>query len=268
MQSPQAFLGLTIASLAGVAVLLVAVIIWISLRFYNENARMTQETSELHARMGETMTQVLTLSQATNERALTYLEQSNQVVPITQQEISRQVREETQKVVTEATTQICDSVERVMSSLLKEIAAQMGPRHRGVDSPELQAHIQPLAEGRLGDGVVDYQFVDGWDVIRWQGQINSSTYERVARATCDILNDLGDQGERRVLLDLTQVPAISAGAAAAVAEVRSHARDMRQTLRLISGTRQRSQDLAQFLGGNGHGDGGQVFDSRETALAA
>ena len=52
MQSPQAFLGLTIASLAGLAVLLVAVIIWISLRFYNENARMTQETSELHARMG------------------------------------------------------------------------------------------------------------------------------------------------------------------------------------------------------------------------
>src|SRR5207237_4213269 len=115
MQSPQAFLGLTIASLAGLAVLLVAVIIWISLRFYNENARMTQETSELHARMGETMTQVLTLSHATNERALTYLEQANQIVPITQQEISRQAREETQKVVTEATSQTCDSGERDMA---------------------------------------------------------------------------------------------------------------------------------------------------------
>ena len=110
--------------------------------------------------------------------------------------------------------------------------------------------------------------MDGWDVIRWQGQINSQTYERVARATCEILNDLGDQGERRVLLDLTQVPLISAGAAAAVAEVRTHARDLRQTLRLISGTRQRSQELAQFLGGNGHGEGSHVFDCRETALAA
>lgn len=268
MQSPQTFLGLTIASLAVLAVLLVAVIIWISLRFYNENARITQETSELHARMGETMTQVLTLTQATNDRALTYLEQSNQIVPMTQQEISRQVREETQKVVTDATAQICDSVERVMSSLLKEIAAQIGPRRGGADSPELQAHAYALAEGRPGDGVVDYQFVDGWDVIRWQGQINSHTYERVARATCEILNDLGDQGERRVLLDLTQVPVISAGAAAAVAEVRSHARDLRQTLRLVSGTRQRSQELAQFLGGNGHGDGSPVYDSRETALAA
>ena len=143
---------------------------------------------------------------------------------MTQQEISRQVREETQQVVTEATAQICDSVERVMSSLLKEIAAQMGPRRGEAETPELQAHYQPLAEGRMSDGVVDYQFVDGWDVIRWQGQINSNTYERVARATCDILNDLGDQGERRVLLDLTQVPVVSAGAAAAVAEVRSHAR--------------------------------------------
>ena len=109
---------------------------------------------------------------------------------------------------------------------------------------------------------------DGWDVIRWQGQINGSTYERVARATCEILNDLGDQGERRVLLDLTQVPVVSAGAAAAVAQVRGYARDLCQTLRVISGTRQRSQDLARFLGGNGHGEGGQVFDSRETALVA
>jgi hypothetical protein len=264
MHMPQAFLGLTIASLAALAVILVAVIIWISLKFYNENARITQETSELHSRMGETMTQVLTLTHATNERALTYLEQSNQVVPMTQHEISRQVREETQKVVAEATTQICDSVERVMSSLLKEIAAQMGPR-RGIDSPELQASVRPLAEGRPGDGIVDYQFVDGWDVIRWQGQINSQTYERVARATCEILTDLGDQGDRHVLLDLTQVPVISAGAAAAVAEVRTHARDLRHTLRLVSGTRQRSQELAQFLGGNG--DGSHVFDSRETALA-
>jgi MFS superfamily sulfate permease-like transporter len=265
MPMPQAVLGLTIATLAGLAVLLVGVIIWISLRFYNENARITQETSELHARMGETMTQVLSLTHVTNERALTYLEQSSQVVPMTQQEIARQVREETQKVVTEATAQICDSVERVMSSLLKEIAAQMGPR-RNVDTPELQANVRPLAEGHPGDGVVDYQYVDGWDVIRWHGQINSQTYERVARATCEILSDLGDQGERRVLLDLTQVPLISAGAAAAVAEVRTHARDMRQTLRLISGARQRSQELAQFLGSNG--DGGHVFDSRETALAA
>jgi hypothetical protein len=267
MQMPQAVLGLTIASLAGLAILLVAVIIWISLRFYNENARITQETSDLHARMGETMTQVLSLTHATNERALTYLEQSNQIVPMTQHEISRQVREETQKVVTEATAQICDSVERVMSSLLKEIAAQMGPR-RGLDTPELQPHVQPLAEARHSDGVVDYQFVDGWDVIRWQGQINSQTYERVARATCEILNDLGDQGERRVLLDLTQVPLIPAGAAAAVAEVRTHARDLRQSMRLISGTRQRSQELSQFLGGNGHGEGSHVYDSRETALAA
>jgi hypothetical protein len=268
MQSPQAILGLTIAGLAVLAVLLVAVIIWISLRFYNENARITQETSELHARMGETMTQVLTLTQATNERALTYLEQSNQMVPLSQHEISRQVREEAQKVVTEATSQICDSVERVMSSLLKEIAAQMGPRRGGMDSPELQAHSLALAEGRSGDGVVDYQFVDGWDIIRWQGQINSQTYERVARATCEILNDLGDQGERRVLLDLTGVPLMSAGTAAAVAEVRNHARDLRQTLRLVSGTRQRSHELAQFLGGNGHGEGSHVFDSRELALAA
>jgi hypothetical protein len=155
-----------------------------------------------------------------------------------------------------------------MSSLLKEIAAQMGPRRAGVDTPELQAHAHALAEGRNSDGIVDYQFVDGWDVIRWQGQINSQTYERVARATCEILNDLGDQGERRVLLDLTGVPLMSAGTAAAVAEVRSHAHDMRQTLRLISGTRQRSQELAQFLGGNGHGEGSHVFDTRETALAA
>jgi hypothetical protein len=185
---------------------------------------------------------------------------------MTQQEITRQVREETQKVVTEATQQICDSVERVMSSLLKEIAAQIGPRR--VDTPELQAHIQPLAEGRPGEGIVDYQYVDGWDVIRWQGQINSQTYERVARATCEILSDLGDQGERRVLLDLTQVPTISAGAAAAVAEVRSYARDLRHSLRLVSGTHQRSMELAQFLGGNGNNEGSHVFDSRETALAA
>ena len=268
MPMPQAFLGLSIAMLAGLAVLLVAAIIWISLRFYNDHARITQESSELHARMGETMTQVLTLTHTTNERALTYLEQSNQIVPMTQQEISRQVREETQQVVTEATAQICDSVERVMSSLLKEIAAQMGPRRGEAETPELQAYYQPLAEGRMSDGVVDYQFVDGWDVIRWQGQINGSTYERVARATCEILNDLGDQSERRVLLDLTQVPAVSAGAAAAVAQVRGHARDLCQTLRVISGTHQRTQDLARFLEGNGHGEGGQVFDSRETALVA
>jgi MFS superfamily sulfate permease-like transporter len=143
----------------------------------------------------------------------------------------------------------------------------MGPR-RGEETPELQAHVQPLAEARHADGIVDYQFVDGWDIIRWQGPINSNTYERVARSTCEILNDLGDQGERRVLLDLSQVPLISAGAAAAVAEVRGHARDLRQTLRVVSGTRQRSQDLAQFLGGNGHGEGSPVFDTRETALAA
>src|SRR5262249_205804 len=99
MPMPQAVLGLTIATLAGLAVLLVGGIIWIWLRFYNENARITQETSDLHTRMGETMTQVLTLTHATNERALTYLEQSSQVVPMTQHEIARQVREETQKVV-------------------------------------------------------------------------------------------------------------------------------------------------------------------------
>jgi hypothetical protein len=268
MLTPQAAVGLTIAALAILAVILVSVIIWISLRFYNENARITQETSELHHRMGETMTQVLTLTQATNERTLNYLEQSHQLVPMTQQEISKQVREETQKVVTEATTQICDSVERVMSSLLKEIATHMSPRRAGIDTPELQVHAQPLAEGRPGDGIVDYQFIDGWDVVRWQGQINSQTYERVARATCEILNDLGDQGGRRVLLDLTEVSLISAGAAAAVAEVRGHARDLRQTLRLVTGTRQRSQELAQFLGSNGHGEGSHVFDSRELALAA
>jgi len=95
---------------------------------------------------------------------------------------------------------------------LPRVSTRPFPRRGGADSPELQAHLQPLAEGRPVDGVVDYQFIDGWDVIRWQGQINSSTYERVARATCEILNDLGDQGERRVLLDLTQVPSISAGA--------------------------------------------------------
>lgn len=266
MDNLQAASGLTITVLAILAFALVAVIIWISLRFYHENARITQEASEMNQRMGETMTQVLTLTHATNERALNLMEQSTALAPVSQQEISRQVREETQKVVAEATSQICDSVERVMSSLLKEIATHMSPRRGGFDQPELQAAPLALADASQVDGIVDYQFVDGWDVIRWHGQISSQTYERVARATCEILNDLGDRGDRRIMLDLSQVPIISAGAAAAVAEVRAHARDLRQSLRMVSGARQRSQELSQFLGGNG--DGSHVFDSRELALAA
>src|SRR5262249_11092385 len=127
MQSPQTVLGLTVVALGAVVVVLILVVVWLSIRFYAENAKLHRDTSVLHAQIGDTMAKMVTLTQSTNDRAFSLLERAEDGGMLSRQQIQRQVREETQHVVVEAVKQICDSVERVMSGLLSELAGHMVP---------------------------------------------------------------------------------------------------------------------------------------------
>src|SRR5215216_3173403 len=122
MQSPHTVLGLTVVALGAVVVVLILVVVWLSIRFYAENAKLHRDTSVLHAQIGDTMAKMVTLTQATNDRAFALMERVEQGGPtMNRQQVQRHVREESQSVVSEAVKQICDSVERVMSGLLTEL---------------------------------------------------------------------------------------------------------------------------------------------------
>jgi hypothetical protein len=268
MQSPQTVLGITVIGLGAVIVVLILVVVWLSIRFYAENAKLHRDTSVLHAQIGDTMSKMVSLTQATNDRAFTLLERADDSGLVSRQQLQRQMREENQAMTTEAVKQICDSVEKVMSGLLTELVGQVGSRAEPVrNGRELSSTPAVLSGPEDEQAAIDYRYENGWDVVRWQGRIGPMAQARVGEATNGILDDLGVQGARHVVLDLSGVNALSPSAANAVSDVLNHAMDLGHRMRIVSGTPDRSEKLWRMLSGSGMGDLCPVYDSREEALA-
>lgn len=267
MLSPQQVLGFTVIALGAVIVVLILVVVWLSIRFYAENARLHRDTSVLHSQIGDTMAKMVTLTQSTNDRAFSLLERLDDGGLTSRHALQRQVREETQPIVVEAVKQICDSVERVMSGLLSELAGQMTNRHESAP-PETQLAPMPPAVAAPEDeqAAIDYRYDAGWDIVRWQGRIGPMAQARVADATNGILDDLGVQGARHIVLDLSGLTVITPGAARAVSDVLGHAVDLGHRVRIVSGTPERSEQLWRMLSSNGAAELCPVYDSREEAL--
>jgi hypothetical protein len=267
MQSPQTVLGLTVVALGAVVVVLILVVVWLSIRFYAENAKLHRDTSVLHAQIGDTMAKMVTLTQSTNDRAFSLLERADDS-GLTRQQIQRQVREETQHVVVEAVKQICDSVERVMSGLLSELAGHMVPRGDVGETRHELAHPAGVLHGPEDEqAAIDYRYEGGWDVVRWQGRIGPMARARVGDATNGILDDLGVQGARHIVLDLSGLASLSPSVARAVSDVLGHAVELGHRVRIVSGTPERSEQLWRMLSSSGNAELCPVYDSRDEALA-
>jgi hypothetical protein len=268
MQSPQTVLGLTVVALGAVVVVLILVVVWLSIRFYAENAKLHRDTSVLHAQIGDTMSKMVTLTQATNDRAFSLLERAEDGGMLSRQQIQRQVREETQHVVVEAVKQICDSVERVMSGLLSELAGHMVPRGEATEARHELAQPAGVLHGPEDEqAAIDYRYEGGWDVVRWQGRIGPMAQGRVGDATNGILDDLGVQGARHIVLDLSGLVALTASVARAVSDVLGHAVELGHRVRIVSGTPERSEQLWRMLSSSGNAELCPVYDSRDEALA-
>jgi hypothetical protein len=61
------FLGVLI--LGAVALFLIAVVIWLAMRFHGENSKMRRETIKLQSELGHTMEKVLDATEAGRHRA-------------------------------------------------------------------------------------------------------------------------------------------------------------------------------------------------------
>jgi hypothetical protein len=90
---------------------------------------------------------------------------------------------------------------------------------------------------------------------------------RVGDATNGILDDLGAQGARHIVLDLSALATVSPSAARAVSDVLEHAVDLGHRVRVVSGTPERSEQLWRMLSSHGTAELCPVYDSREEALA-
>jgi hypothetical protein len=270
MESPQQVLGLTVIALGAVIVLLILVVVWLSIRFYAENAKLHRDTSVLHSQIGDTMAKMVTLTQSTNDRAFSLMERIDETGLASRQSVQRQAREEAQPVVVEAVKQICDSVERVMSGLLGELAGQMTQRQggQGPGGEGQLAQLNPAVTTPEDEqAAIDYRYDGGWDIIRWQGRIGPMAQGRVGEATNGILDDLGVQGARHIVLDLSSLSLLTPSAARAVSDVLEHAVDLGHRVRIVSGTPERSEQLWRMLSSNGTAELCPVYDSREEALA-
>jgi hypothetical protein len=268
MQSPQQILGLTVIALGAVIIVLIIVVVWLSIRFYAENAKLHRDTSVLHSQIGDTMSKMVSLTQSTNDRAFSLLERIDDGGLASRQQLQRHVREETQPIVVDAVKQICDSVERVMSGLLGELAGQMNPRAPANGSETRIAPVSAALNGPEDEqAAIDYRYDAGWDIVRWQGRIGPMAQGRVGDATNGILDDLGAQGARHIVLDLSALAVITPCAARAVSDVLEHAVDVGHRIRIVSGTPERSEHLWRLLSSHGTAELCPVYDSREEALA-
>jgi len=275
MGPSQASLELTVVALGIVAITLVAVVVGLSIRFYTENARIHRETTTMHANMGETMEKVLTITQSTNERAFALMEKANSSGLLDPNEMRKQIREETQIVIVEAVRQICDSVERVLSGLLTGIVGHLTVGHRELRASNgagkvLEAHeaaADALPEN-LPEPRVDYQYAGGWDVVSWSGAVGPLTHAPLERATLDLLRDLWGQGPRQIVLDLSGVERITPSAARAVTAVRTEAMAGGHRVRIVTGTRERSEQLWDLVNGNGNSEHCPLYETQDEALAA
>lgn len=269
MQSPQQVLGLTVIALGAVVIVLILVVVWLSIRFYSENAKLHRDTSVLHSQIGDTMSKMVTLTQSTNDRAFSLIERIDEGGLASRQQLQRHVREETQPVVVDAVKQICDSVERVMSGLLGELAGQMStPRPSPNGNETGLAPVSPALHASEDEqAAIDYRYDTGWDIVRWQGRIGPMAQARVGDATNGILDDLGAQGARHIVLDLSPLASLTPSAARAVSDVLEHAVDVGHRVRIVSGTSERSEQLWRMLSSHGTAELCPVYDSREEALA-
>jgi STAS domain len=275
MGPSQASLELTVVALGIVAIALVAVVVGLSIRFYTENARMHRETTAMHANMGETMEKVLTISQSTNERALALMEKANSSGLLDPNELRKQIREETQVVIVEAVRQICDSVERVLSGLLTGIVGHLTTGHRElrapngggklIEAPEPPPEALPEASP---EPRVEYQYAGGWDVVAWSGSVEPLSHGAVEEVTLDLLRDLWGQGPRQIVIDLSGVERISPSAARAVISVRAEATSGGHRVRIVTGTRERSEQLWDLVNGNGNPEHCALYETQDEALAA
>jgi hypothetical protein len=275
MEPSQTALELTVVALGIVAIALVAVVVGLSVRFYSENARIHRETTALHTNMGETMEKVLTITQSTNERAFALMERANSSGLLDPNELRKQIREETQVVVVEAVRQICDSVERVLSGLLTGIVTHLTASHRALQGqrPETAILDEPpvvteaLPE-RSMEPRVEYQYSGGSDVVCWFGAVGPLSRGSLEEATLDLLRDLWAQGPRQLVLDLTGLDRISPSAARAVAAVRTEALPGGHQVRVVAGSRERSEQLWDLLNGNGASERCTLYETQDEALAA
>jgi hypothetical protein len=277
MEPSQAALELTVVALGIVAIALVAVVVGVSIRFYSENTRLHRETTALHSNMGETMEKVLTLTQSTNERAFALMEKANSSGLLDPNELRRQVREETQVVVVEAVRQICDSVERVLSGLLTGIVGHL-TGHRELKELKAGPPELPLLDAGLGmaealpepaqEPRVEYQYSGGWDVVTWHGSVGPLSRSALEQATLDLLRDLCGQGHRQIVIDLTGLDRIAPSAARAVAAVRSETVAQGHHVRVVAGSRERSEQLWDLLNGSSSGERCPLYETQDEALAA
>jgi hypothetical protein len=275
MGPSQASLELTVVALGIVAIALVAVVVGLSIRFYTENARMHRETTAMHANMGETMEKVLTITQSTNERAFTLMEKANSSGLLDPNELRKQIREETQVVIVEAVRQICDSVERVLSGLLTGIVGHLTAGHRELRASNgggkvfeaEQAAPEALPEAPP-EPRVEYQYAGGWDVVNWSGSVGPLSHNALEQATLDLLRDLWGQGPRQIVIDLSGVDRISPSAARAVSTVRTEATAGGHRVRIVTGTRERSEQLWDLVNGNGNPEHCPLYETQDEALAA
>jgi hypothetical protein len=272
MESSQAALEFTVVALGIVAIALVVVVVGVSVRFYSENTRMHRETNAMHAHMGETMEKVLTITQSTNERAFALMEKANSSGLLDPNEFRRQIREETQVVVVEAVRQICDSVERVLSGLLTGIVGHLTASQRELQGrrpvpavADQSDTMEALPEGEP-EPRAEYQYSAGWDVVCWRGVVGPLSQDGLAEGTLELLRDLCEQGPRKIVIDVSGLDRISPSAARAVATLRDAARAGGHRLRVVAGSRERSEQLWDLL--NGNGDHCPLYESQDEALAA
>jgi hypothetical protein len=264
-----------VVALGIVAIALVTVVVGLSIRFYAENARIHRETTAMHANMGETMEKVLTITQSTNERAFALMEKANSSGLLDPNELRRQIREETQVVIVEAVRQICDSVERVLSGLLTGIVGHLTASHRELRASNARGVLlegaDPLPEAlpeARPEPRVEYQYAGGADVVSWSGAVGPLSHLALEEATLDLLRDLWEQGPRQIVIDLTGLDRISPSAARAVSTVRAEAAAGEHRVRIVTGSRERSEQLWDLVNGNGSSGHCPLYETQDEALAA
>jgi len=155
-----------------------------------------------------------------------------------------------------------------MSGLLTELTGQVGARGEAARHGHELAPPPPVISSPDDEqAAIDYRYENGWDVVRWQGRIGPMAQSRVGEATNGILDDLGVQGARHIVLDVSGVSVLSTSAAHAVSDVLNHAMDLGHRMRIVSGTPDRSEKLWRLLSSSGMAELCPVYDSREEALA-
>lgn len=257
------FLGVLL--LGAVALFLIAVVIWLAMRFQSENARMRRETIKLQSELGHTMEKVLDATELTNDRAYKLLTRVEEVRQVRRDEVRSLVREETEQIVGEAVKRICGSVEGVLAGLMTGIGERLSPGPEGHVSEEtdaLPAAPRSLQPARMP---VTRRRLRGWPVLRWEPIGTSQQAAAMwVEATRENLNLLDEEGAPGLIIDVGDLEELDEIVVAALAHLCEHPL-LETGLRVIAGSRGRRSRLQSAWEEIGSPAPLLVYESREAA---